>query len=380
MEKIKLSRFDVLGFIDIKDNAGVENLTTPLSNGQYLSRNMLYYSLRTYNDCCKLREYCRSLANNNLSTDKLFVVYENMLNCSAKVFYAELQKKINGQDNNFELCKICFEQDCYNLLAVISGNKVVECKEVLPNTNEKVEERQIELDNKGLLALFCSKLNTHNKNIILTGMGGLYLGAFCKVLYGTNYSIAPLSSYVGTKDLLEKQQLNIEQYLSEPSVLHENKDILFLDDNIGTGSTMRKLVALLEAKGKDCQCGAVQYNWINYYKVETGEKSIDRFSPNEITYLTKFNYPGVKLLKHAISEHLVNSGDDYVSYIKSKSYRKDDSCDILTLARKGEKYAKLCGVDFEKGKSAEIKKKINNKALDFLHKIDSVIEQEELKI
>lgn len=74
--------------------------------------------------------------------------------------------------------------------------------------------------------------------------------------------------------------------------------------------------------------GAVQYNWRNYFRVSIGEKKdIDRFEVNDFDIVTPFNYAGHKLYKHAI-DLLHSSGSEYIEYLKSKSYRKEDICDL----------------------------------------------------
>jgi len=372
MKKISLDKFDILGFFELKNNVGIEELTTPLSSGEYLSRNMLYYSLSNCIECSRYREYCKSLLDDVHDNEKKFVIFEHMLTASARVFYSQIQRKTKGEDNFYDLAKECFEQDCLNLINVMSGNQTNKNSIVLPDIDEPVELRQIELDNKALLALFTSNLELEeNDKVLLTGLGGLYLGAFCKILYGCEYAIAPLSSYAGNKDLLENPNLDLRKYLSEPQILDANDPIVFLDDNMGTGATMKKIVELLKRQGKDCKCGAVQYNWINYNKVETGEKDIDRFSISEIDYLTQFNYPGNKLLKHAIEKYLVNSGDEYVNYIKRKGYRDDEESDLAALARKGEKFANRAGVYFDIAHEQEGEaKRLKPCAHDFIKKID----------
>ncbi len=378
LKKIDFGKFDILGFFELKDNHGIEELTTPLSDGKFLSRNMNYYSLKSCKECSIYREYCKSLLQDVTDIEKKFVIFENMLNCSAKVFYNEIKNKVRGLSNSYETAKKCFEEDCCNLMAVMSGEKNKCSDLILPDSDDAVEERQIELDNKALLALFCSNLQLkEDDKVLLTGLGGLYLGVFCKMLYGCDYAIAPLSYYAGTKDLLEYQNLNLRDYLSQPEILDGDNQIVFLDDNMGTGATMKKIAQLLSAQGKQCKFGAVQFNWINYRKVETGEKDIDRFNICDIDFLTKFNYPGNKLLKHAIHEHLVVSGDDYIQYIKSKSYRLDDQSDLVTLAERGEKNANICGVYFDPQEHSNIEKqkRVSAFSRNFIEKLDVALTQ-----
>lgn len=344
---LDLSKFDILGMFQLDDNIGVEKLVSPLENGKFLSRKYSYYKQFSFTKCSELREHMKGLLKGQTDQQKLFVIYENMLNLSAKVFYKTLQKEGCKDTESYKQAKACFENDCYNLLAVILDKPLMADKFVLPKSDELIDARQIELDNKSLLLTFCSQLNLDkNQNILLTGMGGIYLAPFTKIMYGCDYGIAPLSAYAGAKDLLENDELEIKNYLDNPAIL-KSKDILFLDDNVGTGDTMKEIKHLLSKEGIDLKCGAVQYNWINYHKVEIGEKDINRFNTKEIEYVTPFNYPGNKLLKHAIDLHLCASADEYVEYIKSKSYLAEGISDIDALQKKGERYAEACGITFD---------------------------------
>lgn len=378
MNDIKLSEFDILGFFDIDDNTFIEEFVTPLGNGKFLSRNESYYKERTCEECSKLREKCKQILNSkNLSYKKQFIVFEYMLNCSAKVFYTQLKNKVANKENQYELAKKCFEEDCENLICTLTNNKINLSEMILPGGEESTEKRFIELDNKALLLMFCSQLPlTGNSKVILTGLGGILLGPFIKTIHGCDYAVAPLSAYKGAKELLAENKASLKDYLAEPKILDSDSEFVFLDDNVGTGGTMRMLVKMLQEEGKSCRCGAAQYNWINYNKVETGEKTIDRFKPDDIDFLTKFNYPGIHLLEHAIIEHLIPyGGDDYIAYLKSKSYRRDNASDLETLANKGERYANASGVFFtdDEINASKGEKRVNKTSLELIKKIDEKI-------
>lgn len=118
--------------------------------------------------------------------------------------------------------------------------------------------------------------------------------------------------------------------MSSDRPLESGKTVLLLDDNIGTGSTMSEIQKQLVDKNvKSIISGAVQYNWRNYFRVSIGEKKdIDRFEVNDFDIVTPFNYAGHKLYKHAI-DLLHSSGNEYIEYLNSKSYRKEEYCDLV---------------------------------------------------
>lgn len=148
------------------------------------------------------------------------------------------------------------------------------------------------------------------------------------------------------------KQLTILDLIVDHNALSK-KNVLFLDDNVGTGATMSEIKNALIQNGFNVKCGAVQYNWYNYYRVEIKEKNIERFNPCDIDYITQINYPGHKLLEHAIdiikgvrdanSNILENAivdkkyaGTNYLLYKERKNYASDG---ILKLQEKGIKYA-----------------------------------------
>lgn len=141
----------------------------------------------------------------------------------------------------------------------------------------------------------------------------------------------------------------------------KNKNVLLLDDNVGTGATMNEIAIELTTAGYKCKCGAVQYNWRNFYLVGAGIKTdITRFNPFQIDYVTPFNYPGHKLMKHAIQilcgerdleknvpsqDNITPWGKSYCDYLREKGYRNENCCDLLKLKYKGFESAHKAGID-----------------------------------
>ena len=117
--------------------------------------------------------------------------------------------------------------------------------------------------------------------------------------------------------------------MSSDRVFEKGKNVLLLDDNIGTGKTMEELKQSLQEAGvQNTILGAAQYNWRNYYRVSVGEKiGIERPDITKFDILTPMNYAGHKLYKHAI-DLLHSSGIEYVRYLQSKAYRNAQISDM----------------------------------------------------
>ncbi len=105
-EKVHLYEFDSNGLIDLDDSTGVENLVAPLSNGKYLSRNASYYEPKTYSELACERKQLREILTDDVSK-KNFVILEYLSNASAKVYFEELKKMIDNQENNVVDAKTC---------------------------------------------------------------------------------------------------------------------------------------------------------------------------------------------------------------------------------------------------------------------------------
>lgn len=347
MEQLELSEFDVLGIMTLQDVVGLESFVTPISEKEYLSRSSSYYEPKTATELSNRREFLKKFLTQEPSK-RNFVILENMLNCSAKVYYANLPEYIINKSNSYEYekSKRCLEDDATNITRILSKNDIVPSKDTLPAGNKMSAERAIELDNKALLYICCQNLSLpDNAHIITPGYGSLYIGPFLKSMYGAEYSNFLKSTYIkDEKELaLLSQKNDFFDLMSNPEKLAQAKSVVLLDDNVGTGKTMDWFTEKMKNTDLNFLCGAIQYNWINYYRFSVGEKE-QRFDLSKFDFMTPFNYPGHKLLEHAI-EHLKKSGIDYVRYLKSKSYRHPSVNDFVGSIIRSEYYAERIGLN-----------------------------------
>lgn len=340
-EKIRLEDFDILGVIQLQDVQGIEKYVTPIEEDDrivgYLSRSKEYYNVKTMTELALEREELRTRLTRE-ATKRNFVILENMLNYSGKVYFKKFEQfilsgKSKRYESEVEQARQCLIEDIRNLLAILQaeGEIDLEGHHVLPVGLENSLKRAIEMDNKALLYTFAQSLKMKKPEdieVLTPGYGSIYIGPVLNVMYGYHFTHMLKSKYIEETIPVDSQE-SLQQLVSSDRIFDSNKTILLLDDNIGTGQTMNEIKQDLQRNGiSDVVSGAVQFNWRNYYKVSTGEKKdIKRFDIDDFDLVTPFNYAGHKLYKHAI-DILHSSGREYIEYLNSKSYRLPGISDI----------------------------------------------------
>lgn len=385
-ETLKISDFDILGIIKLKDVEGIEQYVTQIGEDEaekgqteYLSRSKEYYNVKTLTELSNSREYLKSKLTRALSK-RNFVILENMLNCSAKVYFKKFEEYILSSQSDkvksqLENAKECLLEDTSNILKVLENQGIisVDSNLVLPLGKENSPRRFIEMDNKAMLFVFVKSLsfigNLNDYEVLTPGYGSLYIGPFINQMYGNRFSTLLKSKYI-QETCGRTEILDIKKLISNPEVFSINPRVLLLDDNIGTGQTMKEIKESLKQEGiEDCISGAIQYNWRNYYRVSAGEKrDIDRFEVNDLEILTPLNYAGHKLYAHAI-DILHDSGEEYIKYLNSKSYRKEEYTDIEGSILRGFISAARTGLVLDETYQFIDKKSVSqeelNKALNY---------------
>lgn len=358
-ERLDLKDFDILGIITLKDVQGIEKYVTPVEKDgkvvEYLSRSKEYYNVKTMTELALEREELKQRLTRELSK-RNFVILENMLNCSGKVYFRYFERFIEtGRDRFFaqqlEKAKQCLMEDVRNILVILDkkGLISVDYDNILPVGYLNSEKRSIEMDNKAMLYAFVKSFKI-NKNpeeveILTPGYGSIYIGPFFKAMYGYDFTNALKSKYIDENNRI--LPWDIDGLMSSERAFKDGKLVLALDDNIGTGATMLELEKELERKGiKNILTGAIQYNWRNYNRITKGDKTeIDRFRVEDFDILSPLNYAGHKLYKHAI-DLLHSSGNAYIDYLKSKSYRKEECSDLEGAINRSVQAAADVGFSF----------------------------------
>ena len=101
-EKIDLKDFDIIGIISLNDVDGIEKYVTPVRINDkivtYLSRSKEYYNVKSMTELALEREELKNKLTREL-TKRNFVILENMLNCSGKVYFKKFEEYITKGKN-----------------------------------------------------------------------------------------------------------------------------------------------------------------------------------------------------------------------------------------------------------------------------------------
>ena len=361
---IELKDFDILGIIRLKDIKGIEKYVTPILNdkgevAEYLFRSKEYYNVKSMTELSEEREFLKQQLTREISK-RNFVLLENMLNCSAKVYFRKLENFISNKKDEkigeeIEQAEKCLLEDTRNILVILKKEGLINLDKdnILPLGLENSEKRFIEMDNKSWLYIFAKSLNPEslgsNIEVVNPGYGGLYIGPFLKEMYGYDFTNILKSKYIKDTSKLD-EELSIQDMASSDRPFKDGKRVLILDDNVGTGQTMQELKGELQNCGvQSVMTGAIQYNWRNYYRVSIGDKKdIEIFEPNQFDLLTPINFAGNKLFKHAVDQ-LHSSGNAYIDYLKTKSYQKENLTDLRGQIDRGILCARRCNLDLMPG-------------------------------
>ncbi len=361
-EKLDISDFDIIGLITLNDVNGIEKYVTPVrEDGQittYLSRSKEYYNVKSMTELALEREELKTKLTRELSR-KNFVILENMLNCSGKVYFRKFEEYIlSGKDEKYKIqlqqAKDCLIEDTKNILVLLQNKGIIELdpRNILPTGDENSAKRAIEMDNKAMLYIFTKALKMkkgpQELEVLTPGYGSIYIGPFFHSMYGYDFTNALKSKYISESK--GPTDVPITELMSSDRIFSGDKTILLLDDNIGTGATMLEFNEELRKLGiKDIISGAIQYNWRNYFRVTVGEKKdIDRFEIEKFDIVTPFNYAGHKLYKHAI-DLLHSSGAEYIEYLNSKKYRLKECSDLEGAILRGLICSDRTGLDLADG-------------------------------
>lgn len=362
-ESLKLTDFDILGIIKLKDVEGIEKYVTKIQKAnaeteqtEYFSRSKEYYNVKSLSELSNEREELKKLLTREYGK-RNFVILENMLNCSARSYFKKFEEYIlSGQSEDtrvqMNMARKCMEEDTKNILVLLSNKGIINVnpKFILPQSDENCQKRAIEMDNKAILYIFSKALeldssNLDNIEIVTPGYGSMYIGPFIKEMYGIDYTNIFKSKYISESSKIVDSE-SPKQLVSNQRIFNDDINVILLDDNVGTGDTMQELKESLSKNGVNVVAsGAVQYNWRNYYKVSVGKKEgINRFDASKFDFVNPINYAGHKLYSHAI-DLLHSSGEEYESYLNSKSYRLRECCDIEGAILRGIICAKRTGLN-----------------------------------
>lgn len=356
-ERVFLHEFDSNGLIDLENVSGIEKFVAPLKNGKYLSRNASFYESKTYSELSKERKEIRELLTEELSK-KNFVLLEYLANASAKVYFEELKKQINNQDNFIDEARRCFEEDCANIVRFFENRFIIKPKYDLPEGNCKILERHIEMDNKQILYMYCSNLKFKNpKHVLIPGLGSIFVGPMLKSMYGFDYTNILYSLYCKDDQLKNiSSSKSFEEICSNNLWRETENELILIDDNVCSCSTMNAIRAKLQERGKKCKYGAIKYNWNFYKHVKEGKLTHPTFDVEDVDFLTVFDDPGYWVMRDSIKALKEEGGDAYIEVMRTEGLRQDNIPDIQRLMETAENYSKEKGIDLYDAKGKKIKR------------------------
>ena len=356
-ERINLCEFDSNGIFDLKKVQGIEDLVTPLKNGKFLSRNASYYESRTYSELAEQRRNLVKRLTEECSK-KNQVILEYLSNSSAKVYFEELKKKINNKEHKALEAQKCLEEDCENIIRLFQNKPLLKPNYMLPEGNEKILDRHIEMDNKQILYLFCSNLKfKKDKHIIIPGLGAVMIGPMLKALYGFEYTNILFSLYSKDEELRKmSESKNFEELFSDDRWLNTPNELVLIDDNVSSCNTMNIIRTKLKEKGKDCKFGAIKYNWKFYKQVKYGELGHEVFDIKEVDFLTIVDDPGYWIMRDSVNALKQEDGEAYINIMHKEGLRKEGISDIFNLMKLAEKFSREANVNLYDMNSKDIKK------------------------
>lgn len=328
-----------------------------MKNGKFLSRNSSYYADSTYSELAMQRTQLKNNLTEDLSK-KNFVILEYLSNSSAKIYFEELKKKVEGKENRAEEAKKCLEEDCDNIVRFFENKPLRKPIYDLPEGDSRVLSRHIEMDNKQILYLFCSSLNFKKpKHIITPGLGSIFVGPILKSMYGFEYTNVLFSLYSKDESLRRiTTQMTFDNLFSNDSWRNTTSELILIDDNVGSCNTMNTIRRELQERGKNCKFGAIKYNWDFYNKVKKGELEHPTFNVKEVDFLSILDDPGYWIMRDSIQALKVEGGDSYVAVMQKEGFRQEGISDIEALMKLAEKYSKLAEIDLYDEESDKIKK------------------------
>lgn len=329
-EPISIKIFDAVGVFKLSDNLGVEDLVNRLDDNVYFSRGYAYYKQRTV---LEFRDFREELKKRLLAeTDRLkqFVIAEHMLNCSARVTYNEL---MNVRSDYMEECKACMIDDAKNIVNLFEGKPLVMPNSALPKRLDVVNPKVLECDNKALIYAFCKCQNFAIDCFIVTpGFGSILLGPFFRAVCGFDFEIVDYS--VHKKTIMD---FNIRKYPSVLSAIDAKKTMLLLDDNVVSGRTLVDLRLIMNRHGGNVLCGAVQFDWQNYYEQAKRKLDLYHFKLNMVNIVTLIAFFGENFLENA-KACLTKKPSLYVELLSAYGMGKGTN-DIMEMFTLGEKFA-----------------------------------------
>jgi len=324
--------FDYLGTMHLKpgeldsfNNArDILNNICTVSNDTIILRNSKYYQDMNRTE---ILEYDKTLYQLYQQVEKntpdkhvykiLFSVMEHRINLGQKVYYALFEDSLETDTQEaLEFTKKRIDKDYRTLVELMHGNPIEK-----PNKNsfeDKIDKkititgRQVEMDHKYLLFSRARNLWLENVDypaICSPLLGGIEIPFMFRAcfeclnnLFNSDVHL-PETAHIlyGEHDnkrdnALMKEQMSAYEKLGIilPEHLHKdflkNDKMLVMDDNVGTGKTMKTLSDLFSDLFDTVHFGFIELSWKHLNDVRSERKDGQHFNINAIKYPTFGNY------------------------------------------------------------------------------------------
>ena len=349
IELVNKDDFDFLGIFLLNDVYGIENFVEKTKEG-YLSRNASYYLQKTLKDCSRERKYCSKLLP--LQGKKALVVAERMLNNSCRFYYNKYLSLLKSKNQNsckkeFEIAKKCLEEDSKRVVDALENKVVQPTKIILPESGETTDNRFIEADNKWILYDTVKQFPLA-KHIISLLYGGILIGPFFKAIKQTNYTHILFGMHDQDSQKHVKNNLvdNVNKIILKNDYVNLPREVVIIDDNIGTGKTLEILKRTFSTLGKKAKIAGIEMSWTYYDQVKMGLRKTVIFNINSIDFPTFRD-----TRHHAITEKLVNAlrkgGNNYLKELKLLGFHNNFIPDDILLFNRGKSIAEQYNLKFK---------------------------------
>jgi len=385
--------FDYLGLLYLSPNKilsfdkKIDRLNRILTIGEerVLSRNREFYTNMSLSDIFSLDEFIYDLYH-ELVVEKgkheettflktIFSVLEQRINIGLKLYYSHFESGIknNGIDiEEHDIIKRRLENDYASLISIMHGQIPEELDKTLfrnkINNGFSIEGRLIEMDNKYLLFSRMRDLwlQEDELNKVCSPMlGGIQIpfmleatynflnNLFDKevaipecfhIIYGEHDNIE-YGKIVRDKNLTLEQKLKSIRPKNLGSVF-EGDRIVILDDNTGTGETLRNLRKLFKEVYGQVDFGFIELSWKYLDDINSGKRAGKCFSVDEVKYPTFRNYRHHTILDSLVSAINKSDPEEYYRKLKGLGFQNGYVSDTECLFNQGHNYARKNNITF----------------------------------
>jgi len=344
-----------------------------------ISRGPRYYGINNVHDAFEIDNLCTDLASrlynkSDMSSRKtLFSAFENRINAGLRLYYSYFEKSLSeGLDVGvFFKLRQRILADYSAIIDVMHGRVPVldlTYYESFVDDGLNLETRVIEMDHKYLLLSRMKDIwseGTDIKSVCAPMLGGVEIPFMMEVCFNkfNDYldakRLVPLCFHIiyGEHDNKRYGDIIRDESLSDskklcgvfPAELHNQirgGNLLVLDDNTGTGETLRNLKKFFSKFYSDVNFGFIELSWKYLEDIKSGKRAGLLFDVKDIRHPTFRNYRHHNILDRLRS--CIKSEDirGYVTTLKKLGMQNGFVCDTDCLLHQGKNYSDKNNITF----------------------------------